>query len=120
MSLYKLYGLQSWNLFTVTGIAIAHSCVHIFEWVQILIEYTYLLVGMAPMVLSLNFLNRFPWSGLVIKSLKFPVVGHHSTVTYLLFIIIVTDENSTLMLFILLLPEALPYLKSSIDLWSYW
>ena len=36
---------------------------------------------MTPMIRSLNLLNRFPWSGLVIKYPVIPFVGHYSTLT---------------------------------------
>ena len=80
------YGLQSWNLSKVSGVTPIHSCGHISEWGQTLIEYTYLLVIMTPIIIFLNLLLRFPCSGLVINFPAILVVGHHSTETYFLFI----------------------------------
>ena len=117
MALYDLYGLQYWNLSTVPGVTLTNSCGHIYEWGQTLIEYTYLLFGMTPMIRSLNFLNRFPWSGLVIKSPVTPFVGNHSTVTFFLFTKSATKKNLMLMFLILLLTEALPFFSSSMALW---
>ena len=68
------------NLSTVPGVTPTHSCGHISEWDLTLIEYTYFLVRMTSMIRSLNFLNRFPWSCLVIKSPVTPFMGHNSTV----------------------------------------
>ena len=70
------------NLSKVPGVTPTHFYGHISEWGQTLIEYTYLLVRITPMIISPNSLNRFPWSGLVIKYPVIPFMGHHSTVTY--------------------------------------
>ena len=97
MALYDLYGLQYWNLSTVPGVTLTNSCGHIYEWGQTFIQYTYLLVGMNPMIRYLNFLNGFPWSGLVIKYHVIPFLGHHSPVNSFLFIQYVTKNNLMLM-----------------------
>ena len=97
MAWYNLYGLQYWNLSTVPGVTPTHSCGQISEWGQKIIEYTYLMVVMTPMFISLNFLNRFPWSGLVIKYTAIPFVGHHYTVDSLLFILSVKKNDHMLM-----------------------
>ena len=104
---------QSWNLSKVPCVTPRHSCSKISEWGQTLIEYTYLLFGMTPMIRSLNFLNRFPWSGLVIKSTIIPFVGHHYTVTSFLFIRSATKNNSMFMWLVLFIPESLPFLSIS-------
>ena len=109
MALYDLYGLQYWNLSTVPGVTPTHSCGHISKWGQTSIEYTYLLVGMTLMIISINFLNRFPWSGLVMKPPVIPFWGHHSTATSFLFIQSVTKKNPMFMCSVILLPEALPF-----------
>ena len=75
-----------WNLSIFPGVTTTHSCDHIFEWDKILIEHTYLLVGIIPMIISLNLLNRFPLSGLDKKSTVIPIVEHHYTVTSFLFL----------------------------------
>ena len=88
---------STWNLSKAPGVNPTHSRGHIYEWDQTLIEYTYFLVGMTPMIRSLNVLNRFPWSGLVIKYPVIPFVGHHYIVTSFLFIQFVTENNRMFM-----------------------
>ena len=118
---YKTYTAFSvWNLSTVPGVTPTHSCVHISEWDQILIEYTYLMVVMTPMIRSLNFLNRFPWSGLVIISPVIPSLGHHSIFTYFLFIQSVTEKNRMFMCLVFLIPEDQPFLSISMSAWLSW
>ena len=109
-----------WNLSTVPSVNPTLSCVQISEWDQAIIEYTSLLVGMNSIIRSLNFLNRFPWSGLVIKSHVFPFVGHHSTVTYFVFIRSVTKKNRMFLLLVILLPEYLPFFSINMALWLSW
>ena len=95
---YKDYrSFSNWKLSTVTGVTPTHSCGKISEWDQTLIEYTYFLVIMTPMIRSLDFLNIFPWSDLVIKSLVITSVGHHSTVTSFMGIRSVTRKNRMFM-----------------------
>ena len=107
-----------WNLSTVPSVNPTHSCVQISEWDQAIIEYSpFLLVGMNPIIRSLNFLNRFPWSGLVIKFHVVPFVGHHSTVTYFVFIQSVTKKNRMFLWLVILLPEYLPFFSINMDLW---
>ena len=117
MSLYDVYDLQYWNLSTVTGVTPTHSCGQISKWVQTLIDYTYLLVVMTPMIRSINFLNSFPWSVLVIKYPAIPFVGHHYTSTSLFFILYVTKNNHMLMWLVLLLTKALPFFSVIMALW---
>ena len=109
-----------WGLSTFTGVTPTHSCGNIFEWGQTLIECTYLLVRMTPMIWSLNFLNRFPWSGLVIKYPVISFVGNHSAVTSFLFIKSVTRNNCMFMFSVLLLSETLLFFSISMELWFYW
>ena len=85
------------KLSTAPGVTPTHFCGHVSEWYQTLIEYTYFLVGMNPMIISLNFLKRLPWSGLVLKYPVITFVGHHSTVTSFLFIRYVTNKNHMFM-----------------------
>ena len=106
-----------WNLSRVTCVNLAHSYGHISKWDQTLMEYTYFLVKMTPMIRSLNLLNRFPWSALVIKYPVIPFLGHHSTVTSFLFLRYVTKKNRMFMCLVLLLPKALPFFSSSMALW---
>ena len=108
------------NVYTVTGVTPTHSCGHISEWYKKLIEYTYFLVGTNLMIRYLNFLNRFPWSGLVIKSTFILFVGHQSTVTDTLCIISVTKNNSMFICLILLLPEDLTSFSRIMVLSLYW
>ena len=116
MSLYNLYVLQSWKLSTVPGVTPIHSCYHISEWGQTSIEYTDLLVRITPMIRSLNFLNRFPWSGLVVKYPAIPFVGHHSIVNSFLFKRYVTNKNCMLMCLVSCYLR--PY-RSSQAVWSF-
>ena len=109
-----------WNLSTVIGVTPKHFCGYISEWDQTLIEYTYLLVRMTPMIIPLNLLKRFPWSGLVIKSPGIPFVGHHYTVTSFLFIRYLKKKNRMFMCLVILLPESLPFFSSSMALWLYY
>ena len=119
MDLYDLCGLQSWNLSTVPGVTPTHSCGHISEWGQNLMSYTYFLVRITPMIRCLNFLNRFPWSALVIKSLIIQFLGHHSTVAFFLFILSVTKKNRIFVCLVIFLPEVLLLFSSSMSLWFY-
>ena len=70
-----------WNLSKFPGVNPTHSCGNIYEWGQTLIEYTSLLVRMNSTIRSINLLNRFHWSGLVIKSPFIIFVGHQYTLT---------------------------------------
>ena len=75
-----------WNLSTVPGVTITHDFSDISKWYQTLIECTYLLVVLTPLIRSLNSLNRFNWSILVINLPVTPFLGPHSKVTSFLFI----------------------------------
>ena len=52
---YMTYmAFSTWYLSTVPGVTPTHSCGQISEWDQTLIEYTYFLFGMTPMIMYLN------------------------------------------------------------------
>ena len=76
--------------------------------------------GITPIIWSQNFLNRAPWSGLVIKSPIMSPVGHQTTFTLPPLTRLVIKKYRMLMCFVCLLLKAFPFFSIRIVLLLSW